>query len=188
MLSVDVDSNEFKLTVPFGAWHDDHDSIAKRPGHGHSVFISSGRSFKSALGTAVSGIAALGSKAPKGSEFIIYYTGCSSDGNWILPSANQSCEVVTPADVLGWLAYQQMPVTIVSDCCNSGKWCNVPTDQPQSSLKASKRIIAASHGRSYIGELLSQFATATVSTKQRPSQKLIQYSHDSVLPFAVDSC
>ena len=141
---------------------------------------------KSALGAAVSSIAALGPKVPQGSELIVYYTGHDYDhGNWIIPSPKG--EVVTPVDMMSWLGDHQMPVTIVSDCCFSGRWCNITTsEQPQSGPKTSQqlRIIAACRsGLSYIGELLGQFASGVVSSKQCPSQKLIQYSHGSVLQF-----
>lgn len=143
------------------------------------------RSPKSALQATFASVAAAGLWASRGSELIVYYTGHGSKcGDWILPSASQSYEAVTLADMLSWLADQQMPTTIVSDCCFSGNWCKHSTLSP-STLKAFQqlRIISAcaEDRMSYIGELLGYFATGAVSTKQRPCQRLMQYSHRSVL-------
>lgn len=140
--------------------------------------ISHSHSCKTALKAALDVIAAFGSKTSD-RELIVYYTGHSQDGNWLLPTQDQHSEVLAPAELVSMLAHLRMPVTIISDCCWSGKWCRV-THTP-----AQLRVIAASQaGPSYIGELLGQIATRMVSSKQCPAQKLFGYSYDSVL--AVD--
>jgi len=141
-----------------------------------ACIVRSSGSTRSALKVVLRVIAALCSKASD-TELIVYYTGHSQYGSWLLPSQDQHPEVLAPVELMSMLAHQQTPVTVISDCCWSGEWCR---QEPHTPMQL--RVLAASHkGRSYIGELLAQIATGVVPSKQSPVRRLLQYSYQSVL-------